>query len=79
MILNYNKINSSLVTLTTDIFFLGEAIFLDDNLFFGEINGIDDFGKLIFGTAFFFRHFLSAFILISIKKIKQLSTLKTFK
>lgn len=78
MILNYNKINSSLITLTTDIF-LGGAIFLDDNLFFGEINGIDDFGKLIFGTAFFFRHFLSAFILISIKKIKQLPTLKTFK
>lgn len=67
--INYIKMNSLLITLTTDIFFLGEAIFLEDNLFLGEINGIDDLGKFIFGTAFFFRHFLSAFIeLIGIKK-----------
>jgi len=35
--------NSLLITLTTDIFYL----------FLGDINGIDDLGKFIFGTAFF--------------------------
>lgn len=43
--INYIKMNSSLITLTTGIFFfLGEAIFLEDNLFLGEINRTDDLG-----------------------------------